>query len=835
MKTLIDLFELFKKRNSEAFIYRTGIRRFTFTYANLYESSLLMASYLKEQGIKKGDKVAIWAPNSPSWAFSYFGILLSGAIAIPIDFASGKTRAENIFRLSGAKFIIQSNYKFEKLKTNPSTGHSTVSSDRIGSRLKTVMIEDLSFMIKSLNPINKIEQIKDTEIAEIVYTSGTTGDPKGVVLTHKNIVSNILGATNHVSMPRKLNFLSVLPMSHMLEQTVGFLIPLFGGDKIIYIRTIKPSQILEAFKDEHIGIMLVVPRFLSLLKNTIERELSQKHLTGLLHFDLTRKIIAKSVRKKFGQNFQMFVTGGAALPLDVFSFWKDLNFKVIEGYGLTECSPIVSGNTFETQIAGSVGKALKEVRIKVEDNELLVKGDNVFSGYYNNPKATIGAFKNGWFRTGDLVDVDKDKNIFIKGRKKDLIVNSSGINIYPSEIESILNKIDAVKDSCVMGIDKGEGEKVHAVLLLKNKNTDPAKIIRSANEKLDPMIQIEEFSVWEEFDFPRTTTLKVQKFRVKEKILDKSNKEGIKINTDTLISLVANVSKKSTDEIKENSILTSDLGLNSLSRLELVNFLEQEYRVDLEDTVINQNTTVSDLRELLEKRGKIKKQRGLWLWTNNKLGISLRKTMDFIFHIPISHLFFDLEVRGRSSLKNIKKPASPQGGPVVFISNHVSYLDQPAIMYSMPRGLRYKTASATREEFFISEDGTPFFRKILFLYSMIGFNTFLLPQKSGFRKSLEFMGKLIDNNVNILIFPEGTRSKDGKLQDFMSGLGLLVKELQVPVVPIKILGMEKIFPRGSWFPNKGKCTVIFGKPIEFTTETPSEIIEKSRKAVLNLK
>lgn len=816
MKTLIDLFKLFEKRHGEVFVYRTGIRRFTFKYSDFYNSSLKMAQYLKSSGINKGDKVAIWAPNSPSWAFSYFGILLAGAIVVPIDFAGGKNRAETIVKLSQAKFIIQSDYKFEKL---PSAG----------SGLKTVMIEDLLFLLKQNDLIKKIVQPKATDVAEIVYTSGTTGDPKGVVLTHKNIVSNILNACDHISLPKarwRINFLSVLPMSHMLEQTVGFLVPLFRGDKIIFIRTIKPTAIMQAFKEENIAAMLVVPRFLSLLKNTIERELKAKHLMELLRFHLTKQIISRSIHKQFGKSFKMFITGGAAMPIDVFAFWRNLGFRVIEGYGLTECAPIVSANTFEEQIPGSVGKPLKNVKVKLDKAELLVKGENVFSGYYQNQQETEKAFKNGWFRTGDYVDIDKNGNIFIKGRKKDVIINASGINIYPHEIEAVLNEINGIKESCVVGLDKGEGEEVHAALLLQNKDVKALKVVRLANEKLDPLVQIEGVSVWEDFDFPRTPTLKIQKFKVKEKILSISKKET-RVSADTLISLLANVSKISQEQIKESSILTSDLGLNSLSRLELINYLEQEYRVDLEDTIINQNTTVADLRKLLEKREKGKPQRGLWLWTNNRLGRTVREFLDIIFHKPLSYLFFDLKIQGLSNLKNIKKP-------VVFISNHVSYLDQPAIMRAMPTPLRYGTATAAREEFFFSEKGTSLVQKILFPYSMVGFNTFLLPQKSGFRKSLAFMGKLIDKNMNILIFPEGTRSKDGKLQDFMAGLGLLVKELQVPVVPIRIIGMEKIYPRGSKFPKKGKCTVIFGKPIEFTTESPSEIIEISRKAVLHL-
>lgn len=815
METIIDLFNLFQKRNSEVFIYRTGVRRFTYTYANLYEFSLRMSSYLKERGIIDGDKIAIWAPNDPFWAVCYFGIIVSGAIVVPIDFASGKKRAETILKLSGAKFIIQSNYKFEKVNIQ-------------ALKIKTVMIEDLVFLLRSQKPIEKLPIVKSNDMVEIVYTSGTTGDPKGVILTHRNIVSNILGACNHIVLPKYFNFLSVLPLSHMLEQTVGFLTPLYRGDKIVYLRTIKPSSIMEAFGKEGICAMLVVPKFLLLLKNTIERELAVKGLKVFLSSLTLRKIIAPLIRRKFGNSFQMFMTGGAAMPMDVFTFWKEMGIKVIEGYGLTECSPIVSANTMEEQIPGSVGKPLADVQVKLDNQELLVKGKSVFSGYYQNSQESEKAFKDGWFKTGDFATIDADGHIAIKGRKKDVIVNSSGINIYPDEIEAVINRVDGVKDSCVIGIDKGEGEQVHAVLLLKNKNVDVHKIIKTANEKLDPLQQIEGVSVWSEFDFPRTTTLKVQKFKVKERLLKESKKPNSIVASDVLISILANVSKKPESEIKESSILTSDLGLNSLSRLELVTYLEQEYRVDLEDTIINQRTTVSILRKLLEKKEKTKKQRGLWLWLNNPFGRAIREALDIVFQKPLSSLFFDLRIHGLSNLKNIK-------GPVVFISNHVSYLDQPAIMYSLPRDIRYKIASATREEFFFSEESTSLFNKALFPYAMVAFNAFLLPQKSGFRKSLSFMGKLIDRGVSILVFPEGSRTKDGKLQNFMSGLGLMVKELQVPVVPIKIVGMEKIYPRDTKFPKKGKCTVIFGKPIEFTTETPSEIIKISRQAILDLK
>jgi len=813
MKTLLDLFKLFGQRKKEVFVYRTGIRRFTYTYLELYSSSLRMAAYLVNQGIKEGDRVAIWAPNNPFWAISYFGIILSGAIVVPIDFASGEKRAETITKLSGAKFVIQSVYKFEKLP--------------LTDGLKTVMIEDLFFLLKSQKPIEKLPVIKPTDTVEIVYTSGTTGDPKGVVLTHKNILSNVLGACKHIEIPKNFNFLSVLPLSHMLEQTVGFLIPLYQGDKVIYLRTIKPSSIMEALSKEDVAVILTVPKFLLLLKNTVERELASEGLKFFLSSKLLTKIIAPIIRRKFGKNFQLFAVGGAGLPIDIFEFWQKLGIIVVEGYGLTECSPIVAGNTINEQVAGSVGYPLKDLQVKLDKQELLVKGDSVFSGYYQNSEKTKEAFRNGWFKTGDYAQTDTQGNIYIKGRKKDVIVNASGINIYPDEIEAVVNRIEGVKDSCVLGLDRGEGEEVHAVFLLKNKNVNVHKIIQLANEKLDPLQRIEGFSVWEEIDFPRTPTLKIQKFKVREKILNQNRTTNLDLVNDSFLSLLANVSHKNPREIKENSLLNSDLGLNSLSRLELVNYLEQEYRVDLEDSIINSKTTVADLRKLLEKKGKTKKQRGLWLWLNNPVGRIIREALDIILQKPICSLFFDLEVRGLSNLKELK-------GPAIFIANHASYLDQPAVMFALPQKIRYKMASATREEFFFSEEGTAFVRKIMFPLAMVAGNVFLLPQKSGFRKSLSFMGSLIDEGVSILVFPEGTRTRDGKLQKFMSGLGLMVKEFQVPVVPIRIFGMEKIYPRGAKLPKKGKCTVIFGKPIEFTTETPNEIVEISHKAIFNL-
>ena len=836
MKTLFDLFKSFKKQGSEeVFVYRTEIRRFSFTYGQIYDFSLKMAAFLEEKGIKKGDRVALWAGNSPWWAVCFFGIILKGAIVVPIDFISGKTRAQTIIKLSQAKLVIQSNYKLEKITPSASRrypeGHSGLDS---------VIIEDLRFILENLKPLSTFPKLNPKDIVELVYTSGTTGDPKGVILTHKNIITNILQAKNHIVIKSRCTFLSLLPLSHMFEQTIGFLTPLYRGDKIVYLRTLKPSAIMDALKEENISVLGAVPRLLDLLKNIIERKMEAKKLTKVFRL-LTnlsenksvkfKKFVFYPIHKKFGKNFTMFISGGSALNINTAKFWKNIGFKVVEGYGLTECSPILTANTLEKQVLGSVGKAVKGVKIKIGNGEILAKGDNIFSGYWQNEKETAKAFdKNGWFRTGDTGTIDKEGNIYIRGRKKDVIITSEGINVYPSDIEEVLNYILGVKESCVVGLNKGKGEEVHAVLILKPGFKDAGAIIQAANQKLDPQSQITSFSLYPHLDFPKTATLKIQKYKVVED-LKKESKNKEFTPEDVLISLISNLTSKSYSDIKEESLLTTDLGFTSISRLELTNYIEQEFRVDLDDTIINQTTSIKDLREIIAKGEKSKSPNRLKFWTNTTYGIVIREILDKAFHFPFIRYFFDLKVDGIENFKNLK-------GPVVFISNHLSYLDQPAIMYAMPGKWRYSTATAMREEFFFEENLTLFqrvWKELSFAYATFAFNSFLLPQHSGFRKNLFFMGKLIDHNVNILIFPEGTRSREARLQDFMPGVGLMVKELEVPVVPIRIIGIENIYPRGAKFPKKGKCEVLFGKSIEFTTESPSEIIEISRRAVLNLR
>lgn len=824
MQTLTDLFNEFPVHgDSPAIIYRTGVRRLVFSYRKLHDLALRMNSLLARRGIGKGDRVVLWAPNSPWWAVAFWGCVARGAVAVPVDFMSGADRAATIAELSGARLAVQSRLKPENLTAIPS-----------------LMAEELEILLQGCEPLVACSDVTPEDVAELVYTSGTTGSPKGVVLTHDNLVANLLQVNEQIPVvgPEYV-FLSLLPLSHMFEQMGGFLTPLYRGAAMVHLRTLKPSAIMEAFGEEDIRAVVCVPRLLQLLRSSIEREIDARGLGGAFRRLLQvsdrlpiglKKLVFYPVRRRFGRHFAMFVSGGASLAPELFRFWRALGFTVIEGYGLTECAPVLTANTMAHQVEGSVGTPLPGVEMRLEEGELLVRGANVFPGYHENPEATRQAFTpDGWFRTGDLGTIDGEGNLRILGRRKELIVTGAGVNVYPEELEGVLNSLAGVREACVIGLDRGSGEEVHAVLIPDGSGRNPDEIVREANDRLDPLQRITGASVWPEPEFPKTTTLKVRKFLVKERIAGGESGPGGPA-ADPLVNLIARVTGSRADVIREDSSLVDDLGLTSIGRLELVNQIEQEYRMDLEDSVIGPRTTLAELRDIITRRERAGERRPFRFWTNSAPFRWMRRILDACFHDPFIRLCASIQVSGRENLMGLEPP-------VMFIANHLSYLDQPAIMASLPARWRCSTATAAWEEFFFRNYRTlagKAWKRFTYEYGTMFLNLFPLAQTGGVRGSLAHMGKLADRGLNILIFPEGARSADGGLLPFQPGIGLMVRELAIPLVPIRITGMEKVLPRGAVLPRRGKVSIRFGKPLYFKGESPKEIVAAAQRAVAEL-
>lgn len=824
MQTLIDLFRSFTTAGSKpAFVNRTGIRRLEVSYAELHDLALKMANLLAQKGVAPGDRVLIWGPNSSWWAVAWWGIILRGAIAVPVDFMSDLARAESICSLTRAKLVLQSRFKADRIVAGSS-----------------LLLENLQFLLEDLQPVSEIIATVPDDTAQLIYTSGTTGTPKGVILTHKNLIANLLQINQQVPIVTgAFNFLSLLPLSHMFEQMGGFLTPLYRGATIIYLRTLKPSAIMAALDEEDIYVIMSVPRLMQLLKTSIEQELAEKKLlilfrgltqltTGLPQ--VLKRILYFPIHRKFGRNFTVFVSGGAPLDPDLFRFWSSMGFIVLEGYGLTETSPVLCVNTMEHQQAGSVGPPLPGVQLKIVAKEVLVQGDNVFSGYYENEQASRDAFTaDGWFKTGDLGELDPDGWLSIKGREKELIVTGAGVNVYPDELEAVLNKIAGVKESCVIGLNRGGGEEVHAVLLLDGNGVKPEEIISLANKSLDTLHQITGYTLWHEPEFPKTTTLKIRKFAVKEVLAKGPHKDAATAGNDSLLNLLARITRTDAAQISEDSLLVNDLGLTSIDRLELASFLEQEYRLDIEDSQIGPRTRVSDLRQIIAKREKHARHDHFRFWTNNVFLRGVRMVLDTLLHDPLFRHFVTFEVRGIENLEKLDEP-------VFFVANHLSYLDHPAVMSALPFRLRYNCATAAWEEFFFGDyhGVEQLLRRLSYEYGTVLFNLFPLPQSQSFSGSLAYMGRLADAGINILIFPEGGHSRDGAMQPFQLGLGIMVKELGLPVVPIRINGTDQVLPHEARYPKQGKVTVSFGKPMRFRYEEPTEIVEDVRDAVERL-
>jgi long-chain acyl-CoA synthetase len=824
MKTLLDLLASFPGRGeATALIHRTGIRRFTYTYKELYDLSLRMNRLLEVHGVGKGDRVLLWAPNGPWWTVAFWGCVARGTVVVPVDFQSGSERASAIAELAQVRLVVGSRFKPERLAGFPS-----------------ILAEDLEFLLRGIESLHDTAHPSPDDMAELVYTSGTTGNPKGVILTHGNLMANLLQVNGHLSIvTSEYVFLSLLPLSHLFEQMGGFLTPLYRGAAIVHLRTLKPSAILDALRGEDIRAVISVPRLLHLLRGSIEREVEAKHLGELFRLLLRhadrmplrlRKLLFLPIRRRFGRHFVLFVSGGAALAPELFRFWSAMDIAVVEGYGLTECSPVLAANTLERKVAGSVGKALPGVEIRIENDEILARGMNVFPGYYGNERATLGAFtRDGWFRTGDLGRIDEHGDLRVLGRRKELIVTGAGVNVYPDELENILNSLSGVREACVIGLDRGSGEEVHAVLLPDGSGRRPDEILLEANSRLDPLHRITGFSLWPEPEFPKTTTLKIRKFLVKERLAEGGEGRGA-ASTDPLVNLIARITECPVRDIREESCLVTDLGLTSIGGLELVTCIEQEYRLDLEDSVIGPGTTVADLRMLVARRERQEEARRLRFWTQCLFFRGMRRLLDTFLHGPLFRMFVTLRVTGRENLAGLEFP-------VLFISNHLSYLDQPAILFSLPSRVRYTTATAAWEEFFFQNYRTwlgKVWKRFTYEYGTMFLNLFPLSQTGGFRRSLAFMGRLADQGLNILLFPEGARSEDGRLLPFRPGIGVMVRELSVPVVPVRILGMEIVMPRGAGRPRGGIVEVRFGKPIVFGMETPEEIVERARRAVEEL-
>jgi long-chain acyl-CoA synthetase len=481
----------------------------TVTYRALQEQACCFAGYLQEQQIGKGDRVCIWAASCSNWMVAYLGALLAGAVVVPLDVNTTEDFLTRIAETTEAKLLV------------------TTQKQYAGLKRPTLPLVDVEALPQGELDATKLPQVNSDDLAELVFTSGTTGQPKGVMLSHRNITSNAIAAVDVVNIQTSDRVLSILPLSHMFEMTVEIAV-LYRGASIVYARTLVPDTLLKLLETQQVTCMMLVPQALQLFLNGIEREVrrqKREQQWEMLHRIASRlpfawrRFLFGTVHKRFGGHFRFFISGGAYLPPKLAERWENMGFRVMQGYGATECAPIVSTTPYYEHMLDSVGKPLPGVDVRIaEDKEIMVRGPNVALGYWKNPEATAAVFEDGWYHTGDLGDLDARNNLYLKGRKKNLIVLANGMKVYPEDIENALCANPLVKNAVVFGLmEKDRGPEVRAVLLMD----DPSKaniVIQHANKQLASHQRVHGFTIWPEPEFPCTHTLKVKRSEVLSKL-----------------------------------------------------------------------------------------------------------------------------------------------------------------------------------------------------------------------------------------------------------------------------------------------------------------------------
>lgn len=482
------------------------------TYPEIYQSSLRLSSWLRHHDIQPGDRIMLWGSNSPQWVISYFACLRAGATVVPFDVNRESSFLSRVIGATQPRFIIA------------------------GEAQRNSLPADNAVPIFDMEQADKISGEDDNQTratssaddpAEIVFTSGTTGNPKGVVLTHGNILTNIESIQKVVPIKPYYRLLSILPLSHMFETTVGLLVPMASGASVVYAETLQPANILQVMRAERITCMAVVPQALQLFKRGIEQQVAKIGKERQFHFmnnlspylpESVRRVMFRSIHERMGGQFEFFVCGGARLDPAVGNFWENLGIKVLQGYGMTEASPVVSCDSMSDRDHQYVGRPLPGVDVRIaDDNEVLVRGLNVMRGYWNNQSATREALRGGWYHTGDLGALSKGR-LRLLGRKGDMIVLSNGLNVYPEDIEQVLVQ-EGIQEAVVFCRQVREKEELHAVLLLSGSQ-DPGEIIRTANRHLSSHQRIKGWTVWKGEDFPRTHTLKPKRAEIIREIKD---------------------------------------------------------------------------------------------------------------------------------------------------------------------------------------------------------------------------------------------------------------------------------------------------------------------------
>jgi long-chain acyl-CoA synthetase len=794
------------------------------SFKDLFECVTKLAFYLKELGIIKDDKVILLSENTIEWVIYFFAINYIGAVCVPLDPRLSIEDISKITSNSEAKICFISEKKLEESKIVENDFYRTIVDIK---RIK-------NFEKKLLNN-------NYNKLACLIYTSGTTGDPKAVMLSNENYIANLKSIYSLNLANEKDIFLCLLPFYHSFPLMVNLLLPIMYGATSVILKTIRSDIIRKVIKEKKITVIPAVPLFYKNIMDGIIRKLKENKtqykifsllnkicyfLRKNIHINLG-KIIFHKLHKELAPFVRFFVSGGARLDPDVFRFFYGSGFYILEGYGLTEASPVVSFNPLGREKEGSVGKALLGVTVKIDSEnsfdigEILVKGDNVMLGYWKNSTYTNEVLVNGWLRTGDVGYIDKDGYLFITGRKKEIIVLSNGKNIYPDEIEDFFIKNIKDIDECV-AIPVVETGEINLGIVIKSDISKKEEIKRMISyvSKLLPDYKRPRKIFFTDAEIPKTNLGKPKRNLVKKIFsYDKDLKSFEKeiIYEDPITAKVVNTIKNfvgKKDVVLEND-LELDLGLDSLKKVELSLELENALGLKLPDAFMVDILTVKDLVEHLKKieftsDGVERKNfDDLILEMPDKEDIRqieirnnlIFKFLEFVFFIFIkltANIFYKIEVAGLNKIRDIRTN-------FIIAPNHLSYLDGYVVASILDFEIK-------RRIFFIGL--ADFFDRTLLKIFKKPAGVLSFDEVKEPVRAIKTSIYVIKKGYSICIFPEGARSYDGKLMELKKGIAYIAKHTKVPLFPVYIDGTFDAWPRFKKYPRFfKKIKIIIGEPI----------------------
>jgi long-chain acyl-CoA synthetase len=884
VRTLVEMLQRMPALGQrDAIRWRAGYRTLRMPYAELYSRIGGCARYLDQRGLKLGDRLILWGVNAPEWVVVFWACVARGIQVVPLDSRSSPALVRRVQEQVRAKFLVCDAHV--DAATVASAGDDAAGITRFEE-------------IAALAPSSRLslEPVTSDDVVEIVFTSGTTGDPKGVVHRHRNICANLTPIAREIERYRiplrvvgALRLLDMLPLSHLFGQSLGLYVPVLLGGTSVFTDELGPGAVLETIRRERVTAAAVVPKMLESLQHETERRhgLERAQMvaeSGEASSEPRGSMAARiwqhrSLHRVLGWRFWFFVVGGAAVRRELERFWAQRGFIVVQGYGLTETSPVVAVNHPLRARRGSIGRPLSGLEVRIApDGEILVRGDSVVSEYWTSRGTEPVAGEEGWLHTGDLGELDSEGRLYYRGRKKDVIVVADGMNVHPQDVEAVLNSNPAVRDSAVVGVGSPAAQRVHAALILNDPTVDLDELVRRANVQLESHQRIRSWSVWPQPDFPRTlSTAKVKRGEVAGAVeataghasgrpsqpssgavmpADASGAPG----ATSLYSTIAAVAQRDVGEIGPELSLEDDLGLSSLERVELLSALEHLFGVDLDETRLVEIDTVARLqewiddetggaagvrihavsaeqapagagaaaasraaaparREAVTSRPQERRSVPLPRWRSRWPVRLVRRAFQDAVVVPLLRGYCDLHIEGRRHLECLE-------APVLLAANHTSHLDTPAVLAALPIRWRRRVAPAMMSEYFrgyLQPDGAPraerWLRALQFHLASGLLNAFPLPQRmGGIRRVLQYMGEQVDAGACPLVFPEGGRSRDGTLQAFKPGIGLMAVSMQIPVVPLHLRGVFEALPPGQRWPRRARVRVRVGEALRFAPD-----------------